>query len=117
MTCSAARPTATTARASSGRSRSLFEAGVVLRARKITGDDDDSTVKLRPLARDEIDPSWLDVDGMKCEIDRLLDRETPSCSLTVVQDAGEIDDVDLPLATEQETKTRRALELLSANAP
>jgi hypothetical protein len=71
----------------------LFDAGVVLRARKIIGDDDDSTVKLRPLERDDIDPRWLAVDGMKCEIDRLVDRETPSCSLTVAQDAGEIDDV------------------------
>lgn len=71
----------------------LFETGAVLRAREIVGDDDDSTIKLRPLARTDLDPSWLELEGFKCELDRLPDRETPSCSLTVAQDAGEIDDV------------------------
>ena len=70
-----------------------LDAGLILRARDIRGDDDDSTVKLRPLAADEVDASWFDVEGFKCEIDRLVAAETPTCSLTVVQDESEIEEV------------------------
>ena len=70
-----------------------LDAGVVLRARKIDDDDDDSTIKLRPLGAEDVDPRWFAVDGFKCEVDRVLDRDTPSCSLTATQDDGEIDDV------------------------
>jgi hypothetical protein len=70
-----------------------LDAGLILRAREIRGDDDDSTVKLRPLAAEDVDASWFDVEGFKCEIDHLVAGETPTCSLTVVQDEDEIDDV------------------------
>lgn len=71
----------------------LTEAGIVLRARKIDGDDDDSTVKLRPMASSEVDADWLEVEGFKCEIDRAGDTSMESCSLQATQDRGEIDDV------------------------
>ena len=89
-------------------SLALFDGGAVLRARDIRGEPDDSTVKLRPFAG--ADPSWFALDGFKCEIDRTVDRETPSCSLTVAQDDDEIDDVadgdraiDKLFSDEQET--------------
>ena len=87
----------------------LYEQGAILRARKIDGDDDDSTVKLRPFEASDIDPSWLELEGFKCEVDRSIDHETSSCSYTVAQDAGEIDavgdgdrDIDKLFSSEQE---------------
>jgi hypothetical protein len=74
----------------------LFEAGVVLRARKIIDGPDDSTIKLRPMAPADavaLIPEVVQEDGFKCEIDRMVEREVSSCSLTVEQDRGEIDDV------------------------
>jgi len=71
----------------------LFEGGVVLRARKVDDGADDSTVKARPLSAEDVSAAWLDEDGFKCEIDRLPDREVSSCSLTREPDRGEIDDV------------------------
>jgi len=68
----------------------LFDAGTILRGREIEGDDDDSTVKLRPFTRDQLAPQFRALDDLKCEIDRLPDTETPSCSLKIKQDEGEI---------------------------
>jgi hypothetical protein len=69
------------------------DAGLVLRARKTIDGPDDSTVKLRPRTAAAIDPAWLDLDGFKCEEDRVGDQSVGSCSLTVAQDRGEIDAV------------------------
>ena len=74
----------------------LFEAGIVLRSRKIIDDDDDSTVKIRPLDAEaawDLVPELFAEEGGKCEIDRTPTREVSSCSLTVLQDRGEIDEV------------------------
>ena len=66
---------------------------MILRARRIDGDDDDSTVKVRPLDSGVVDPWLFELDGFKCEEDRVGDRAIQSCSLTVPQDRGEIGDV------------------------
>jgi hypothetical protein len=74
----------------------LFEAGLVLRSRKVIDDDDDSTVKVRPLLAAEaftVDATLFDEGEFKCEIDRTPSREVSSCSLKAEQDRGEIDDV------------------------
>lgn len=71
----------------------LFDAGLVLRARKTKGGADDSTVKLRPLLAGDVDRSWFGVSGFKCEEDRVGTRAISSCSLTNKQDTGEIDSV------------------------
>ena len=74
----------------------LFEAGIVLRSRKIIDDDDDSTVKVRPLLADEawaVAPELFEDEEFKCEIDRTPSAEASSCSLSATQDRGEIDDV------------------------
>lgn len=70
-----------------------FAAGLVLRARKVIDDDDDSTVKLRPLGVDEVAATWPGTAGFKCETDATPTRSVSSCSLTVAQDQGEIDAV------------------------
>ena len=71
----------------------LFESGLVLRTRVAHGDDDDVTVKLRPLAPSAVAASWFDVDGFKCEEDRSGKESVPSCSLTVSRSAKAIDAV------------------------
>lgn len=71
----------------------LFEAGVILRARKVADDDDDSSVKVRPLAPEDVPAEFLELDDFECETDRLLDRAVPSCKLSAEQDTGEIDEV------------------------
>ena len=69
----------------------LFDAGVVLRARKRPGEDD-STVKLRPVDPAKIPINWVKTEGFEIEMDRVGDREVISAKLSSVQEGGEIDD-------------------------
>jgi len=71
----------------------MYAAGVILRAREIDGDDDDSTVKLRPFELDQLEPRFRTLDDLKCEIDRDPDGEAMSCSLKNDVDEGQIADV------------------------
>jgi hypothetical protein len=71
----------------------LFEAGVVLRARLLEGDDDDSTVKFRPVDPGNIDASWKLFEGFRLETECVGDEMVRSASLTVLQRRDEIDDV------------------------
>jgi hypothetical protein len=59
----------------------LFDAGVILRAREIDGDEDDSTVKLRPFEMSQLATRFRTLDDLKCEIDRDPDSESTACSL------------------------------------
>ncbi len=71
----------------------LFDAGVVLRSRLVKGDDDDSTVKFRPVEAGKISKEWGEIKGFKTEADCVGDRVVCSASLTVIQKRDEIDDV------------------------
>jgi hypothetical protein len=71
----------------------LFDNGLVLRARKVDGDDDDSTVKLRPVDPQGIGEDWIHTDAFEVEMDRVGDKEVISAKLSTVQQRGEIDDV------------------------
>ncbi len=68
----------------------LFDSGVVLRARLVQDDTDDSTVKLRPVVPEELASSWTDLDGFEVELDAVGDDAICSAKLTVGQDRGEI---------------------------
>lgn len=70
----------------------LFDAGLVLRARKVKGDEDDSTVKLRPVDPARIPIDWSKTDGFEVEMDRVGDKEVISAKLSAPQAQGEIDD-------------------------
>lgn len=74
------------------RDLSLFDAGVVLRARKCTGDDDDSTVKLRPVVPSELPERWSRIEGFKVEVDVVGEGMVCSASLSAVQRRDEIDE-------------------------
>jgi hypothetical protein len=71
----------------------LSAAGMVLRSRKVYNGDDDSTIKLRPMSRTAVAASWFKESGFKCEVDAVGDKAVESCSLSVMQKRGEIDQV------------------------
>jgi hypothetical protein len=71
----------------------LFKAGVVLRARLVKGDADDSTVKFRPIEAASAPEAWQRLDGFKLEADWVGDHVVCSASLTTLQQRDEIDEV------------------------
>jgi hypothetical protein len=71
----------------------LFNAGVALRARLVKGDDDDSTVKFRPVEAASVSKEWKRVKGFKLEADCVGERIVCSASLTALQKRDEIDKV------------------------
>ena len=60
----------------------LFEAGVIARARRIIGDQHDSTVKFRPVNPSEVSATWRACEGFKLEADASETAVTKSASLT-----------------------------------
>ena len=68
----------------------LYKAGVVLRARQIEGEPDDSTVKIRPVDPTTVDREWFKVEGFKLEADAGGDKVVRSASLTAKQAKNEI---------------------------
>ena len=72
----------------------LLGAGVVLRARVTRDDDDDSTVKLRPVDPAKIGRRWKrETKGFEIELDIVGDVPTCSAKLEQTQRRGEIDAV------------------------
>jgi len=73
--------------------RTLFGEGLILRSRYKHGKEEDSTVKWRPMTIEDVEEEFLAQEGFKCELDRGPQQEVSSCSFTVIQDDGELDDV------------------------
>lgn len=71
----------------------LFDAGITLRARLVKGDDDDSTVKFRPVKPAKLPGEWRQLEGFKLEADCVGTRVVCSASLTSLQKRDEIDEV------------------------
>ena len=71
----------------------LYHAGVVLRARLVKGDKDDSTVKIRPVEPGKVPQSWAMKEGFKIEADSVGDRLVCAATLTARQKRDEIDEV------------------------
>jgi hypothetical protein len=72
----------------------LFAKDLVLRARVTDGDDDDSTVKLRPLPLPSIPARWSSTDGVRIELDVVGKKQVPSAKLDGEPDRGEIEQVE-----------------------
>ena len=60
----------------------LFRAGIIARARRIVGDQHDSTVKFRPVVPAEVSAAWRATEGFKLEADASETSVTKSASLT-----------------------------------
>ena len=72
----------------------LLGGDVVLRGRVTRDDDDDSTVKLRPVDPTTIGRRWKrETDGFEIELDIVGDEPTCSAKLEQTQQRGEIDAV------------------------
>jgi hypothetical protein len=72
----------------------LYGKDLVLRARVTQGDDDDSTVKLRPVDLADDQASWRQIDGIRIELDVVGDTQVPSAKLDGEPGRGEIEDVE-----------------------
>ncbi len=64
----------------------LYKKGVVLRARVIEDDDNDTVVKIRPVDPDEVAKKWRETDGFKIEADAVGDKVVVSASYKVKQE-------------------------------
>lgn len=71
----------------------LFEAGIVLRARRVHDGADESTVKLRPVESKSIGERWKADPKLEFEVDAVGDNYVSSATLSADQDRGEIDEV------------------------
>ena len=72
----------------------LYGKDLVLRARVTQGDDDDSTVKLRPVDLGDDEASWRQIDGIRIELDVVGDKQVPSAKLDGEPDRGEVEAVE-----------------------
>jgi hypothetical protein len=70
----------------------LFEAGIVLRARRVHDGADDSTVKLRPVESKSIGERWKADPTLEFEVDTVGDIYVSSAKLSADLDRGEIDE-------------------------
>jgi hypothetical protein len=61
----------------------LFQAGMIARARRIVGDQHDSTVKFRPVVPGEVSESWRALEGFKLEADASETGVVKSASMTM----------------------------------
>jgi hypothetical protein len=70
---------------------SLFDRGLILRSRRGSKRQSDTTIKIRPLGGGRVDSEWLEQPGFKCEEDRVGERAISSCSYSISRDPQEID--------------------------
>jgi hypothetical protein len=68
----------------------LLDAGVILRVRENAGDDDDSTVKLRPVERSQLTGTWRTSDKLRVEADWAGTRRVLAASFETDRRKGRI---------------------------
>ena len=71
----------------------LFKAGMIARARRIVGEEDDSTVKFRPVIPADVPQDWRKYEGFKLEADASETGMVKSASLTMPLENGLIKQV------------------------
>ncbi|WP_295389353.1 hypothetical protein [uncultured Thiodictyon sp.] len=71
----------------------LLKAGIIARARRISGADHDSTVKFNPVVAADIPAMWRECDGFQLERDLSETGTITSASLTVPVSKGTIKQV------------------------
>jgi hypothetical protein len=92
----------------------LLEVGIIARARRIVGDQHDSTVKFRPVVPSDIPPEWVKVKGFKLEADASEKGVVRSASLTVPVEKGLIKRVVAGKRPVEELFSKRQEEFLAA---
>lgn len=71
----------------------LFRTGVIVRARRTQGSDDDTVVKLRPALPGDLPPAVRDSSSLKIEMDVTRDSYTVSASLRGKRPTGTVREV------------------------
>lgn len=71
----------------------LLKAGIIARARRISGDDHDSTIKFHPVVAADLLAMWRECDGFQLERDLSETGAITSASLTVPVSKGAIKQV------------------------
>jgi len=66
----------------------LLGAGIIARARRVIGDDHDSTVKFRPVVPEDVDKQWRKYRGFKIEADASENAMVKSASFSMPVDKG-----------------------------
>lgn len=92
----------------------LFKAGMIVRARRIVGDQHDSTVKFRPVVPGEVSTRWRELEGFKLEADASETGMTKSASLTMPVAKGLIKQVVAGEKAIAKLFTREQEEFLSS---
>jgi hypothetical protein len=95
----------------------LYGEHLVLRARVTQGDDDDSTVKLRPVDLADDEASWRQVDEIRIELDVVGENQVPSAKLDGEPDRGEIEEVEAKRRTLGSLFSRKQEQLIADYAP
>jgi hypothetical protein len=97
----------------------LFGQGLILRTRRgLAQDDDDATVKIRPLSSESVAPNFFALDGFKCELDRSVGgRTVSSCSLTAAVRTDAIGQAALGARHIEALFTAEQQTFLSAQGP
>lgn len=68
----------------------LLQAGIILRARRVVGDEHDSTVKFRPVTPEDVAKKWRKYSGFKIEADASEKGVVTSASFTMPVVRGRI---------------------------
>jgi hypothetical protein len=95
----------------------LFAKDLVLRARVTDGEDDDSTVKLRPLPLPDIPARWRATDAVRFEVDVVGDRKVPTAKLDGEPSRGDIEKVEQQRLKLSKLFTRAQETLVAAELP
>jgi hypothetical protein len=95
----------------------LYGKNLVVRARVTQGDDDDSTVKLRPVELADDQASWRQIDGIRIELDVVGDKQVPSAKLDGEPDRGEIEDVEAKQRPVSSLLSGKQEQLIADHAP
>lgn len=66
----------------------LMHAGVIVRARRVVGDDHDSTVKFRPVVPDKVSSKWTKYKDFKIEADASEKGLVKSASFSMPVEKG-----------------------------
>jgi hypothetical protein len=95
----------------------LYGEDLVLRARVTQGDDDDSTVKLRPVDLADDQARWRQIDGIRIELDVVGEKQIHSAKLDGEPDRGEIEEVEAKQRPVGSLFSRKQERLIADYAP
>jgi hypothetical protein len=95
----------------------LSQAGVVVRARRVQGKDEDSVVKLRPIVPGSVPEKWHEEPGFGIEVDAMPGGYVCSASLKQTHKRARVRDVAAGLVPVHKLFSNAQRELFADHAP